>query len=85
MAEEKALLGRSQKAENARRTLACALSVPVSPVMFRRPHGRVEVVVNDAETRPGIGVVGCGFVSGRELVFDQFVFDALIGERAGRA
>src|SRR5258708_1503756 len=47
----------------------------------RRPHGRVEVVVNDRE-RTGIGVVDADLFW-RELVFDQFVFDALIGERAG--
>src|SRR5258708_31595495 len=45
----------------------------------RRPHGRVEVVVDDRE-RPGISVVD-GDLFGRELVFDQFVFDTLVGER----
>src|SRR5882724_2885421 len=48
----------------------------------RRPHGRIKVVVDDRE-RAGIGVVDANLF-GRELVFEQFVFDALIGERAGR-
>src|SRR5712664_2141444 len=46
----------------------------------RSPHGRVEVVVDDAE-RPGISVVDADLFR-RELVFDQFVFDTLVGERA---
>lgn len=45
-------------------------------------HRRVQMVVDDGE-RPGIGVVDARLL-GRELMFDQLVFDAVIGERAGR-
>ena len=45
------------------------------------PHRRVEIVVNDRE-RAGIGVVDADLL-GRELMLDQLVFDALVGERAG--
>ena len=48
----------------------------------RRPHGRVEIVMDDRE-RAGIGVVDADLFR-RELVLDQFVFDALVGERARR-
>ena len=44
-------------------------------------HRRVEVVVNDRE-RAGIGVVDADLLR-RELVLDQLVFDAFVGERAG--
>ena len=42
----------------------------------------VQVVVDDLEGA-GIGVVDADLL-GRELVLDQLVFDALVGERAGR-
>ena len=45
-------------------------------------HRRVEIVVDDRE-RPGIGVVDADLLVG-ELVLDQFVFDALVAERARR-
>ena len=45
-------------------------------------HRRVEIVVNDRE-RAGIGVVDADLL-GRELMLDQLVFDAFVGERAGR-
>ena len=46
----------------------------------RRPHRRVEIVVNDREGA-GIGVIDAPLRVG-ELVLDQLVFDAVIGERA---
>ena len=45
-------------------------------------HGGVEIVVNDLEGA-GIGVVDADLF-GRELVLDKLVFDAVVGERAGR-
>ena len=45
-------------------------------------HRRVEIVVDDRE-RAGIGVVDADLL-GRELMLDQLVFDALVGERARR-
>ena len=45
-----------------------------------RLHRGVEIVVNDRE-RPGIGIVDSRLLGG-ELVLHQFVFDAVIGERA---
>ena len=71
---------RNSKAERAA-ALACAFSVPFSPVTFARLHRRVEIVVNDREGA-GIGVVDADLLR-RELMFDQLVFDAFIGERAG--
>ena len=47
----------------------------------RRLHRGVEMVVDDGEGA-GIGVVDAPLLGG-ELVFDQLVFDAVIGERAG--
>ena len=46
------------------------------------PHRGVEVVMDDAE-RAGIGVVDANLL-GRELVLDEFVLDALVGQRARR-
>jgi hypothetical protein len=48
----------------------------------RRPHGGVKIVMDDRE-RTGIGIVDTDLL-GRELVLEQFVFDALVGERASR-
>ena len=41
-------------------------------------HRRVEIVMDDGEC-PGIGVVDASLLR-RELVLDQLVFDAVIGE-----
>ena len=43
-------------------------------------HRRVEMVVNDRE-RPGVGVIDAALLAG-ERMLDQFVFDAVVGERA---
>ena len=45
-------------------------------------HRRIEIIMDDGE-RPGVGVVDAGLLGG-ELVLDQFIFDAVIGEGAGR-
>jgi hypothetical protein len=44
------------------------------------PHGRVEVVVNYPE-RAGVSIVDANLLR-RELVFDELVLDALVGQRA---
>ena len=46
------------------------------------PHRGVEIVVDDAECA-GIGVVDADLL-GRELVLDQLVLDAFVGQRARR-
>src|SRR6266702_1845563 len=44
------------------------------------PHRRLEIVMDDAE-RAGISVVDTNLL-GRELMFDEFVFNSLVGQRA---
>ena len=69
------------KAERAA-DFACAFSVPRLAGDVRGLHRRVEIVVDDREGA-GIGVVDADLL-GRELVLDQLVLDAFVGERAGR-
>ena len=40
-------------------------------------HGRIEIIMDNAECA-GIGIVDANLL-GRKLVFEQFVFDTLIG------
>ena len=76
MAEE-ALLGAS-KADRAA-DLACAFSVPVSPVMLaaRIAASRLLWMMREGA---GIGVIDADLL-GRELVLDELVFDAFVGQR----
>src|SRR5712671_3828031 len=46
------------------------------------PHRGVEVVMDDTE-RVGIGVIDTNLL-GSELMFDEFVFDTLVRQRARR-
>ena len=48
----------------------------------RRPHGGVEIVMDDTEGA-GIGVIDADLLVGQPML-DQLVFDALVGERARR-
>ena len=69
-------------AVNTGSSATCAFSVPVSPVMLAARMAASRLLWMIAE-RAGIGVVDADLL-GRELVLDQLVFDALVGERAGR-
>ena len=77
---EEALLGALER--RARGGLGLRVQRAGRAGDVRRLHGRIEIVVDDAE-RPGIGVVDADLLVGQP-VLEQLVFDALVGKRAGR-